>query len=137
MTNDDLKNIGTLMDTKLKGLSVVIKEEVSASEKRLRKDLSKTEQKLKKEISASEQRLRGEISASDSHVMTDIGQYMEDNLFPMIDEKADKTDIDRLERKLDRVIDVSKDYEIRIKDIERIPVIANELKFKKLKVVHD
>ena len=126
MNSDDFKKIKT-----------IVKEEVSASEKRLRKDLSKTEQKLKKEISASEQRLRGEISASANSVMTDIGQYMEDNLFPMIDEKADKTDIDRLEGKLDRLINASKDYEIRIKDIERIPVIANELKFKKLKVAHD
>ena len=137
MNSDDFKKIKT-----------IVKEEVSASEKRLRKDLSKTEQKLKKEISASEQRLRGEISASEQRlrgeisasansVMTDIGQYMEDNLFPMIDEKADKTDIDRLEGKLDRLINASKDYEIRIKDIERIPVIANELKFKKLKVAHD
>lgn len=58
-----------------------------------------------------EDRLKIEITSSGSRIMTDIGKFMEDHLFPMIEEKADKTDIDRIERKLDRVIDTGLDHE--------------------------
>lgn len=112
MTQDDFKKLKT-----------VVREEVSLI--------------VKKEISASEKRLKEEISTSASKVLGDIGQFMEDNLFPMIDEKADKTDIDRLERKLDRFIDTIYEHESRIKDVEQVPVIAHELKLKKSKANHD
>lgn len=60
MNNDDFKKIKT-----------IVREEVSSI--------------VKKELGASEKRLKEEMSASDRRVMADIGQFMEDNLFPMID----------------------------------------------------
>ena len=137
MNNTDLKQIVYLMDNKLKGFRGVVREEISKSEKRLGGEISASEKRLQKDLSQTEQKLKEEISASDRRVMGDIGQFMEDNLFPMIDEKADKSDIDRLERKLDRVIDTNLGYDQRFRDIERVPVIAHELKFKKPKVSRD
>ena len=68
------------------------------------------------------------LAASEKRVIGEIGKFMEDNLFPMIDEKADKTDIDRIERKLDRAIDTGLDHESRIKAIEQIPSIAHQIR---------
>lgn len=113
MTSDDIKQIETVMDKKL-----------TAMDKRL---------------TAAEKRLKEEILNSGKRIRDDIGNFMEETLLPMfnerfdavderLDEKADKTDIDRIERKLDRMMDTSLDHEGRIKDIESIPVIAHELK---------
>lgn len=111
MTNNDLKQLETLMDKKLTSVEIRLKEEILNSGKR---------------------------------IIDNIGNFMEETLLPMINErfnaveeeldtKADKTDIDRIERKLDRLVDTDLDHEHRIKDIESIPVIAHELKRRKTK----
>lgn len=141
MNNNDLKRLRTVIKEEV---TSVVEEKLTASEQRSKKELTTLEQRLKREITTSEQRLREEISASekrlkeeiatsDKRVMADIGSFMEDNLFPMIEEKADKSDIDRLERKLDKVLDRSLDHEARIKAIEQVPVVAHELKVKRTK----
>ena len=96
-------------------------------------EINQIRQVVKEEVSASEQRLQEEIATSDKRVMADIGSFMEDSLFPLIEEKADKTDIDRLERKMDRNIDTALDHESRIKDIEQVSIVAHELKIKRAK----
>lgn len=137
MTKDDLHQIDELLKKRLN-------EEISASEQRLKEEISVTEHSLQDQISTSEKRLIGQISVteqslreeihiSDGRVMTDIGSFMEDNLFPMIEKKADKSDINRLERKLDKSVDTNLDHERRIKDIEQIPMVAHELKIKRAK----
>lgn len=108
MTTDDLKQFRT-----------VIKQEVTSI--------------IQEQISASEDRLKKHTTESVKQLSDDVGNFIGENLIPMIEEKADKSDIDRLERKLDRVLDTSIDHESRIKDIERIPVVAHELKVKKHK----
>lgn len=111
MTNNDLKQIETLMDKKMTSVETRLKEELLNSGKR---------------------------------IIGDIGNFMEETLLPMINErfdaveeeldtKAEKADIDRIERKLDRLVDTDLDHERRIKDIESIPVIAHELKRRKTK----
>ena len=45
--------------------------------------------------------------------------------------KADKSDIDRLERKMDRIIDKDIVQEKRLDRIESIPAIAHEVRLKK------
>lgn len=128
MNNDDLKKLRTVIKEEV---TSVVEEKLTASEQRSKKGLTTLEQRLKREITSSEQRLREEISASEKRVMADIGEFMEDNLFPMIEEKADKSDIDRIERKLDKVLDRSLDHETRIKVIEQVPAVAHELKLKR------
>lgn len=68
------------------------------------------------------------LEASEKRIIGELGKFMEDYLFPMIEEKADKTDIDRIERKLDRAIDTGIDHGNRIKAIEQIPSIALQIK---------
>lgn len=72
-------------------------------------DLKQIGDLIDKKLTATEVRLKKEVLTSDKRIMVDIGSFMENTLFPMlnekIEEKADKADIDRLERKLDRVLD--------------------------------
>lgn len=68
------------------------------------------------------------LAASEKRVIGEVGKFIEDHLFPMIEEKADKSDIDRIERKLDRVIDTGLDHENRIKTIEQLPSIAHQMR---------
>lgn len=87
--------------------------------------------RLDEKLAAFEERLKKHTTESVKQLSADVGDFIGENLLPMIEEKADKSDIDRLERKLDRVIDTSIDYGSRIKDIEQIPAIAHELRAKK------
>lgn len=53
-----------------------------------------------------------------------------DYLLPLIDNMAEKSDINRIERKLDRLLDTGLDHENRIKAIEHVPVVTHQLKLK-------
>lgn len=119
MTTDDLKQFRTVIKQEVTSIA---KEQIAASEERFDKKLAALEDRLKKHTTESVKQL------SD-----DVGNFIGENLIPMIEEKADKSDIDRLERKLDRILDTSIDHDSRIKDIEQIPVIAHELNVKKHK----
>ncbi|MDO8618971.1 MAG: hypothetical protein Q7R49_03425 [Candidatus Daviesbacteria bacterium] len=87
--------------------------------------------RLDEKLAASEQRLEEKLLASEQRTTKDIGNFIEENLLPQLADKADKTDIDRLERKLDRSLDTGLDHEKRLKDIEQVSVVAHELKIKK------
>ena len=88
---------------------------------------------VKQEISESEARLRTmvkeEITASEGR----IGQFLEERVIPLIEQKADKTDIDRLEGKLDNNIARTMEQGHRLDTLESLPMIAHELKVKKHK----
>lgn len=122
MIKQDLNEIRTL-----------IKEEVSASEKRLTGELAASEKRLEGKLEASEKRLVGEINKSEKKVLGEVGKFVTDELLPAIDEKADKADIERLERKIDLLGDKNAEFNSRITQIESIPIIAHELKHKKSK----
>lgn len=109
VTNNDLAKIGVLMDQKFKDFGVVVDEK----------------------LASSEQRLKEEISASEKRIMNDMGDFIDHSLLPQIKEKADKSDIDRLERKMDRALDNNMKQNRRLDSIESVPVIAHELKLKK------
>lgn len=50
------------------------------------------------------------VTSAEQRIVGEIGKFLENHLLPIIDQKADKTDIDR---------------------IESLPTIAHELKSKK------
>lgn len=112
-----------------------VKEEITASGKRV---LGEVRQFVKEEITTSESRVLGEVrqivkaevTASEKRVIGEVGKFVEDNLFPMIEEKADKSDIERLERKVDLFTDKTGELSKRVTNIESIPAIAHELKLK-------
>lgn len=122
MTSDNLNQIGALIDKKL-----------TSTEEKLKKEISSVEERLEEKLTA----VKDELLTSDKRTKDDIGSFMEDTLLPMIydrlDEMADKADVDRIERKLDKVFDTNLDHERRITDIESVPVIAHELKHRKPK----
>ena len=153
MTNNDLNQISVLMDKKLKifgdniddklaKISLKIssteerlKTEMHASDKSLKAELLASDAGLKAEMIASNKSLKAELLTSDKRVTDNVSNFIEETLLPMInerfDETVDKADIDRIERKLDRLIDTSLDHEQRIKEIESVPVVAHELKRRK------
>ncbi|MBI2601309.1 hypothetical protein HYW42_05160 [Candidatus Daviesbacteria bacterium] len=144
MTDDDVNKLSTLMDSKLDKFKGEIKKEISTSRQDLseeisavRQDLSEeisaVRQDLSEEISAVRQDLSEEISASEKRVIKGIVDFVSDHLIPLIDEKADKTDVERIERKLDSYIDETIVLKARVGDIEALPTVAHELKVKKNK----
>ena len=62
-----------------------------------------------------------------------IKKRLEERLLPLIRNMADKSDIERIERKIDKLVDGNLDHESRIKAIEQVPVVAHQLRFKKSK----
>lgn len=140
---DDLNKIGQLLDARLKASEQRLGDKLEASEQRFDARLNGVEERLTATFSHQlilvEGRLNSKISDSKEHqnhnlenfgsqLMADIGMFMEDHLFPMIEEKADKTDIDRLERKMDHISDKINGHDNRIKRIELTPTVAHELK---------
>lgn len=106
-----------MSDEDLNQIRTIIREEVSSA--------------VRGEVSSAEQRLEQKIEESGKNIIRDLGQFMEEQLFPMIEEKADKSDIERLERKLDVFSAKVANQDTRIKDIESLPAVAHELKLKK------
>lgn len=94
MTNDDIKIFGNLMDSKFEKFRDDIKEEISGTEKRLKEEITTT------------------VVASEKRIVKSVVDYLSDQLMPMLDEKADKTDLQRF---------------------ESLPTIAHELKLQREK----
>lgn len=69
-------------------------------------DIKQIRQVIKEEVSTSEERIIGQVA-----------KFVSEDIVHQFDEKADKSDIERLERKLDRALDMGVDHESRIKDI--------------------
>ncbi|MBI2021816.1 hypothetical protein HYS93_02975 [Candidatus Daviesbacteria bacterium] len=71
------------------------------------------------------------LTSSEQRILTEIGKFVEDQLLPAIEAKADKSDIDRLERKIDTISAQEMDQNQRLNTIESLPTIAHQLKKKK------
>lgn len=97
-------------------------------------DLKQIRQVIKEEVTTVvKEEVTKIVAASEEKIITEVANFISEDVLPQIDEKTDKSDIERIERKVDQVLDKLYDHESRIKDIERIPVIAHELKLKKSK----
>lgn len=77
--------------------------------------------------------LKEEIFGSEKRIVKGIVGFFSDTVIPLIDDKADKEDIERLERKLDSNVDKIIVLKSRVDNIESIPAIAHELKIKRKK----
>lgn len=137
MTDEDVKKLGLLIDSRLGEFRDEIKDSISASEKNLRAfvgdSISASEKSLRGEIVSVENSLRQEILASENRVVKGLVDFVSDSLVPLIDEKADKTDIDRIERKLDNLSAKILENSHRLDVVESLPVIAHELKIRSSK----
>lgn len=137
MTDEDINKIGVLIDSRLGEFRDEIKDSISASEKNLRAfvgdSISASEKSLRGEIDSVENSLRQEILASEKRVVKGFVDFVSDSLMPLIDDKAGKTDIDRIEHKLDNLSARTMESSHRLDVIESIPVIAHELKIRRSK----
>lgn len=115
----------------LNKLKDAIRDEIDMSLEPIKKDLKGGRKALKEEIAASEKRLLDEIGNSEKRVLGEMGKFVEDELLPAIEEKADKTDIDRIERKLDYFGARVLEHGHRLDTIESLPTVVHELRIKK------
>lgn len=99
-----------MTDEDLKKFKQMFKEELSLTEQRLEQSFEK---RLGERLSIFEEKITGKITQL-SH---DIGDYIEKTLNPMLDEKANKTDLSRTEA--------------RVASIESTPTVAHELRSEK------
>lgn len=119
MTNDNLSQIQKVFKTEI---NTALDNKLADIEKRLRAEISSTKEDLKTEIVASEKR-----------VISEIVDFVHDQLMPLIDDKADKTDIDNVTRRTDYLGNKVGEHAVRLKNIESIPVVAHQLNVKKVK----
>lgn len=135
MTDKDLSKLVTVIDSKLDKFGKEINKEIAATRDGLKEEIATTRGELREEIAATRNGLRGEIKeeivASENRVIQGILEFFRDHVMPVIDENAGKTDVERIERKLDRYIDKTIDLESRVDDIELLPIVAHELKVKR------
>lgn len=130
MTNNDLDQIkGVLKEEIDKALD----KRLSVTEKIFDEKLTATEKRLRTEIAAVERRLKSEITDSGDNIIEEIAGFMEVNILPKFEGKADKSGLDRIEGRTDRLADKVSQHDVRFKNIESIPVIAHQLKIKKAK----
>ncbi len=85
----------------MKDLETGLRGKMQSLETGLRDEIRSVETGLRGEIKSLEATLKAEIQTSARQLSTEIGDFITDNVLPQIEEKADKTDIDRLERKID------------------------------------
>lgn len=129
MTNDDLKQIDQLLTKRFKTQDKrfdAVDDRFIVLEKHFDEKLSNNKDEII-------QLLDKKLSANKEEVIDEMITFMEENLFPKFERIAEKSDIDRVERRIDLIADKVGEHEVRIKDIEAIPVIAHELKVKKKK----
>ncbi len=110
-----------------KNLKKILEESVKPLRdglKRVEKDVQNIKgdvRLVKKDILSIKEEVRSvkvEVVASEQRVINEVGKFLEDQVLTEIDKKADKTDIDRLERKLDLHSAKVVDFETRLTDIE-------------------
>ena len=92
-------------------------------------DLKQIDKLLVKRFKAQDKK----FEATEEKIIDEFVGFMEENIFPKFETMAEKSDIERLERRLDASAVTVGTHEARIKDIERIPVIAHQLKVSKKK----
>jgi len=87
--------------------------------------MNKKLDELEAKLSATKKELGQKIEDSRKGIVNDIAEFMEKSLFPMIEEKADKTDIERLERRLDHLADKIGEHDVKLKKIESTSVATH------------
>lgn len=126
MTNDDLNQIQNVLRVEI---NTALDSKLAGTEKRLRTEIGSTEKRLRGEMGS----LKVEIAASEKRVITEIVDFVHDQLMPLIDDKADKTDIESAARRTDYLGNKVGEHDVRLENIESIPVVAHQLKVKKAK----
>ncbi len=98
-----------------KDLQSVIKEEVQSSEARITKRIveeiqfseKKMAKKMEQEISLSEDRVKSElqteIRVSEKRIIKEISSFVDDQLLPQFDDKAEKDEVDLIKSRVTKI----------------------------------
>lgn len=78
-----------------------------------------------------EQKLTEKLADTEHNILTSVTNYIDERIIPMIEEKANRVDTDRMERKLDRALEKLDRHDKRISGIESVPAVAHQLSIKK------
>lgn len=130
MSDITLKQIDELLDKKLHATEDRLDKKLQATENRINQKLQDSESRLDKKLQATESRLDQKFETTENRIIKEIGDFIHNSVLPQIEEKADKTDIERLERKIDRILDKDMLQDRRLDKIESVPVIAHAIKSK-------
>lgn len=122
MTQDDLKQIDALFDKRFK-----------SQNQKFDKRFTESENRFDKKLENLEERLNQKIKTSADEVIEGIADMLNDSVFPKLSKMAEKSDIERVERRLDAISNEVGNHAVRIKAIEQIPAVAHELKRSKKK----
>lgn len=86
--------------------------------------IQESESRMTGRIESAIQRSEKKIGLKLEQLSNDIAEMVDNTILPMIAEKADKSDIERLERKLDRVIDKVSEHDLEINKIKSQVIVS-------------
>lgn len=127
ITNEEWKKLAKLLDDKLD-------QKLNKRFEHIDKRFDKTDARFEKidaRFEKTEKRFDEKLKLLGENIITQITGYIDESILPLINEKADKADVARIERKLDQAIDRLYGHEDRILAIESVPVVAHHLSIKK------
>ncbi|MDP3758290.1 MAG: hypothetical protein Q8Q86_01095 [Candidatus Daviesbacteria bacterium] len=135
MTNNDLnqikgafkEEIGIALNKRLSATEQMFDKKLTDAEKRLKTEIAATEKRFNSRLASTEEHLKSEIATSGDNIIEEIAGFMEVNILPKLEGKVDKSNIERIERRLDHVNDKIGGHDVRIKDIESIPAVVLQL----------
>ncbi len=87
------------------------------------------DQDLKKVRSIVKEELKEELKVSESRILKEVGDFVEDQILPAIDQLSSK--IDGIGRRMDGLATEQGKHNLRITNIENLPTVAHELKTNK------
>lgn len=128
MTDEDVNKIGGMVDSKLETFREDLKGDIDSALEPVKDRLSNVEGHFN-DPKTGLKRINQKLDALwDQTVrLTEDTEEVKNTVNKL------EGGVDRMDRKLDRVIDTNIDYGNRVEDIEQIPVIAHELKLKRHK----
>lgn len=134
MTNDDLKQIDKLLVKRFTAQDKKFDKRFEAQDKRfdaIDQRFEAVDQRFNDQDKKFETILEKRLISQKEEIVEEIAAFMNENLFPYLDKLAHKSDVERIERRLDAMSNQVGDHEVRIEDIERVPVVAHQLKVNK------
>lgn len=120
----DLTQIASLIDKSIAKSNKSLKETIHGVETRLRDEMKIIETGLRDEIKTSEERLNKKIDNVKQEIIQEVGSFVESALLPQLDDKVEKSEVERLDKRIDTVNE-------RVNDLETLLPIAHEIKRKR------
>lgn len=110
---ETIHGVETRLRDEMKGEINGLRSEVKDIETGLKKDIKGIETGLKDEIKTSEKRLSKKIDDVKQEIIQEVGSFVETALLPQLDDKAEKSEVERLDKRIDTISPIA--HEIKRK----------------------